>query len=120
MPWTHRIADGIRGIQRSIPLSCCPCRPSAFRKGRFPKLCKYYHSTDSCPSIRSQYLPLTPFTYGELEEGGFAKLTACPYCVPARRRAEIDEINALYAPGGDHEELLNSLRKDYYEYLAQE
>ena len=38
----------------------------------------------------------------------------------ARRKAEIDEINALYAPGGDHEELLNSLRKDYYEYLAQE
>ena len=33
---------------------------------------------------------------------------------------EIREINELYAPGGDHEELLNKLRKDYYEYLAKE
>jgi hypothetical protein len=44
---------------------------------------------------------------------------ACPYCTPVRRKAEIMEINAVYAPGGDHEELLNSLRKDYYDYLAQ-
>ena len=38
----------------------------------------------------------------------------------ARRKAEIEEINAVYAPGGDHEELLNSLRKDYYDYLAKD
>ena len=79
---------------------------------------QYYHRFEHCRNGKG--ITFTPFTYGELEEGGFAKLTACPYCVPARRKAEIDEINALYAPGGDHEELLNSLRKDYYEYLAQE
>ena len=49
-----------------------------------------------------------------------SKLTACPYCVPAMRESEIKAINETYAPGGDHEELLNSLRKNYYEYLAQE
>ena len=38
----------------------------------------------------------------------------------ARRKAEIDAVNTVYAPGGDHEELLNSLRKDYYEYLAKD
>ena len=83
-----------------------------------PNKGQYYHRFDHCKNGKG--ITFTPFTYGELEEGGFAKLTACPYCVPARRKAEIDEINALYAPGGDHEELLNSLRKDYYEYLAQE
>ena len=83
-----------------------------------PNKGQYYHRFDHCKNGKG--ITFTPFTYGELEEGGFAKLTACPYCVPARRKAEIDEINALYAPGGDHEELLNSLRKDYYEYLEQE
>lgn len=79
---------------------------------------QYYHRFEHCRNGKG--ITFTPFTYAELDEGSFAKLTACPYCVPARRKAEIEEINALYAPGGDHEELLNSLRKDYYDYLAQE
>ena len=79
---------------------------------------QYYHRFEHCRNGKG--ITFTPFTYAELDEGGFAKLTACPYCVPARRKAEIEEVNALYAPGGDHEELLNSLRKDYYDYLAQE
>ena len=32
---------------------------------------------------------------------------------------EIREINELYAEGGDHEELLNSLRQDYWDYLEK-
>ena len=79
---------------------------------------QYYHRYDHCKNGKG--ITFTSFRYAELEGGNFAKLTACPYCVPARRKAEIDEINALYAPGGDHEELLNSLRKNYYEYLAQD
>ena len=52
-----------------------------------------YHATATCASVRDKFLPLTQFTYGELETGKFASLTACPYCVPAKRRAVIDEIN---------------------------
>ena len=29
----------------------------------------------------------------ELDEGTYAKLTACPYCAPAKRMDVIDEIN---------------------------
>ena len=79
---------------------------------------QYYHRYDHCKNGKG--ITFTSFRYSELDEGSFAKLTACPYCVPARRRAEIEEINAVYAPGGDHEELLNSLRKNYYDYLAKD
>ena len=40
-----------------------------------------------------RFLPLTGFTYGELDTGSFAKLTPCPYCNPVQRKAEIDEEN---------------------------
>ena len=56
----------------------------------------YYHSTDSCPGVRSQYLPLTAFTYGELDTGKFASLERCPNCHPLRRKAEIKAINDLH------------------------
>ena len=52
-----------------------------------------YHSTARCKSVRDKFLPLTAFTYGQLEEGSFAKLAPCPHCSPARRRDVIDEIN---------------------------
>lgn len=43
--------------------------------------------------MRDKYLPLTAFTYGELDTGDYAKLTPCTNCIPVKRRAEIDEIN---------------------------
>lgn len=52
-----------------------------------------YHSTARCRSVRDKFLPLTAFTYGQLDEGGFAKLAPCPHCSPAKRKAVIDEIN---------------------------
>ena len=52
-----------------------------------------YHAHANCSSVRSKYLPLTAFSYSELDTGVYASLTACPHCVPAKRRAEIDEIN---------------------------
>ncbi|MDD6142997.1 MAG: L,D-transpeptidase [bacterium] len=52
-----------------------------------------YHASARCKSVRDKFLPLTAFTYGQLEEGSFAKLAPCPYCSPARRRDVIDEIN---------------------------
>ena len=85
-----------------------------------PNKGQYYHRCEHCKNGPGMSFSFTPFLYSQLEDSGFSKLKACPYCVPVLRRAEIDEINATYAPGGDHEELLNSLRKDYYDYLARE
>ena len=79
---------------------------------------QYYHSQETCRCTKKGIV-FTPFLYSQLDDAGFSKLKACPYCVPARRKAEIEAINAVYAPGGDHEELLNSLRKEYYDYLAK-
>lgn len=55
-----------------------------------------YHSTANCKGVKDKYLPLTAFTYGELETGAFVKLTACAYCFPPRRRADIEEINRVH------------------------
>ena len=52
-----------------------------------------YHASATCRSVREKFLPLTGFTYGELDEGKYAKLDPCPYCTPAKRRDVIDEIN---------------------------
>ncbi len=51
-----------------------------------------YHAVENCPGVRSQYLPLSPFTYGELD-GAFSSLTPCPYCQPVRRKADIEAVN---------------------------
>ena len=59
----------------------------------------YYHATANCNSVRSRYLPLTAFTYGELDTGAFAKLEPCSACQPPRRKAQIDKENA--ARGGN-------------------
>ena len=52
-----------------------------------------YHSDEYCPGVKDRYLPLTAFTYGELDEGFFATLTPCPYCTTVKRKAEIDLDN---------------------------
>ncbi|MBQ9301045.1 MAG: L,D-transpeptidase [Clostridia bacterium] len=52
-----------------------------------------YHLTATCNGVKDQYLPLTAFSYGELDSGVYARLTPCPYCVPPRRKAEIAAIN---------------------------
>ena len=54
-----------------------------------------YHATATCRSVRDKYLPLTAFTYGELDSGKYASLTGCTNCIPVKRRAEIDEINQV-------------------------
>jgi len=77
----------------------------------------YYHRGSFCYSAKS--VTFTPFTYGELEDEPFRKLKMCPYCAPEMREAEIEERNAAYAEGTDHDELLTSLRQAYYEYLQK-
>lgn len=61
-----------------------------------------YHAVADCGGVKDQYLPLTPFSYGELETGVFAKLTPCAYCTPEKRLSEIEQINRehlLSSPG---------------------
>ena len=61
-----------------------------------------YHSTANCNGVKDQYLPLAAFTYGELDEGAYAKLTQCRYCYPPLRKSEIAAINEehlLSSPG---------------------
>ena len=58
-----------------------------------PKGGQNYHSAENCQGVRSQYLPLTAFTYGELDEEPYDKLEPCDYCVPPRRFEEILDIN---------------------------
>ena len=52
-----------------------------------------YHSAETCAGVKNEYLPLTAFTYGELDTEPYAGLTACEYCVPPRRFEELLEIN---------------------------
>ncbi|MDD4080222.1 MAG: L,D-transpeptidase, partial [Eubacteriales bacterium] len=55
---------------------------------------QYYHLEQNCRSIKDRYLPLKgEMTYGELDDGGYQKLTPCKSCNPPIRRAEIDQIN---------------------------
>lgn len=64
---------------------------------------KNYHSDPRCPGVKERYLPLTAFTYGELETGKYAKLTPCKTCDPVWRKSEIDAYNE--ANGFTEEEL---------------
>lgn len=66
-----------------------------------PKGGENYHCADKCYGVRDEYLPLTQFTYGELENAAFAELGACPYCNPPLRATEIQKINDAYAADGE-------------------
>ncbi|MFH1513064.1 MAG: L,D-transpeptidase, partial [Bacillota bacterium] len=52
-----------------------------------------YHSDENCNAVKSRYLPLTQFTYAELDTGIYAELTPCPYCTNVMRKDEIDLDN---------------------------
>lgn len=53
-----------------------------------------YHSDENCSGVRKKYLPLTGFTYGELDSEKYAKLTPCQHCDPLKRKSVIDKENA--------------------------
>jgi hypothetical protein len=55
---------------------------------------QYYHSDQNCSSVKNKYLPLTGFTYGELENSPYDKLTPCASCNPPKRKADIESLNA--------------------------
>jgi hypothetical protein len=54
---------------------------------------KNYHSDPYCSAVKDRYLPLTAFTYSELEIGFYTTLTPCPYCATVKRKSEIDLDN---------------------------
>jgi len=58
-----------------------------------PKGGKNYHSSPDCLLVKEKYRPLTAFTWGELEEEQYRKLTPCPGCAPQLRREGIDTLN---------------------------
>ena len=58
-----------------------------------PKGGTNYHSVAECLGVKERFLPLTAFTYAELDTGIYADLTPCGYCVPPRRVSEIEAIN---------------------------
>ncbi len=57
----------------------------------------YYHSVDNCTDVREKFLPLSGFTYGQLENDAFAHLERCPACAPPMRESQIKAINAAHA-----------------------
>lgn len=54
---------------------------------------KLYHDDQYCKGVKSRWLPLKAFSWGELEEEPYASLTLCPTCGKTLRRTEIDQIN---------------------------
>ena len=72
-----------------------------------------YHTSSFCYSAPK--VTFEPFTYGQLEEEPFSKLKRCGYCAPPLRVGEIEEINAVYAPGGDHDPILTEARRKQLE-----
>ena len=69
----------------------------------------YYHACEHCSAAPG--IDLTAFRYDSLEDAPYADLLRCEYCTPPLREAEIAEINALYAPGGDHDPALTEARQ---------
>lgn len=53
----------------------------------------YYHADPSCSSVKSKFLPLTAFSYGELEDVPFVTLEPCTKCQPVRRKSVIAKEN---------------------------
>ena len=76
-----------------------------------PKGGVYYHSADHCSSVQRKDIVFEAFPYAELDREPYAELKWCEYCAPALRKAEIDKINAVYAPGGDHDPVITEARK---------
>ncbi len=58
-----------------------------------PKGGRNYHSSANCVLVKEKYRPLKAFTWGELEDEPYRKLTPCPGCAPQLRQAGIDTVN---------------------------
>lgn len=70
---------------------------------------QYYHTQETCYCAKN--VTFQPFTYGELDDEPYSELERCPYCTAPLRKAEIDQVNAEHAPGGDHDPILTEARE---------
>lgn len=75
-----------------------------------------YHTAETCYAAKNK--TFTPFTYGQLDEEPFSRLTRCDYCTAPMRRAEIDERNSHYLPGYDHDPVLTAARAGYMQSMG--
>ena len=69
----------------------------------------YYHCSPRCEGLGTR--SPRSVTYAELSGETYAKTRACPYCGPSPKKEKLMEINALYAPGGDHDPIMTEARK---------
>ncbi len=53
----------------------------------------YYHSDQYCSSVRSKFLPLSPFTYAQLDASSYLELDPCNKCQPPKRKSQIAREN---------------------------
>ena len=58
-----------------------------------PKGGKNYHSQPTCSMVKDKYEPMPSFTYGELDDSPYSKLSPCPGCAPMPPKKKIDELN---------------------------
>ena len=58
-----------------------------------PKGGKNYHSQPTCRLVSDKYEPMPSFTYAELEDKPYRKLSRCPGCAPQLRKSEIETVN---------------------------
>lgn len=72
---------------------------------------QYYHSQASCYSVKNNGVGFEAFTYDQLDQEPYASLERCEYCTPPLRVSEINAINEVYAPGGDHDPVLTAARE---------
>ena len=69
----------------------------------------YYHCSDRCAELGTRNP--RPMAYGEISGEAGSKLKPCPFCNPVPKKDRLQEINTLYAPGGDHDPNMTKARE---------
>ena len=82
-----------------------------------PRKKDYYHCSDRCSALGTR--SPQEITYAELSAED-SRLRVCPYCGPTPKKGRLEEINAVYAPGGDHDPVITEARKDCPRPLKKE
>ena len=107
--WNHKekdmkllIWEDWQGRQIPYPAENTPLYVTSGRNG-------VYHTSPRCSQLNGA--KTTPLTYGQLEKEEYAKAKRCSVCDAPRRKEAIDEINAAYAPGGDHDPVMTEARE---------
>ena len=75
-----------------------------------PKNTKYYHSQPTCLS-QGVGAEMKSFPYERLDSGIYERMKWCEWCAPVPRKAQIEALNAKYAPGGDHDPVMTAARE---------